>query len=291
MNRILVPLDESPASEAIVRVAEALARAHGAELILLRAVRPAAGPGSAALGSDVDPVAEAASYLKRLSETLRAGGLARVRWDVRRGAAEQAITTAAARERVDLIAMTTHGRGGIGRLLLGSVAESVVRSAPAPVLLIRGRLSSSPGTITKILVPLDGSNLSAEILPIVERLAGPFDLTIALLHAVEPMPTSAVAGISSRREEMIAFRQEEAERYLSKVASALEEKGLRVRHAVRAGQAVDVIQQYAGEEGIRLIAMTTHGRTGLGRVFFGSVAERVLRAAPVPVLVWKAREE
>lgn len=291
MNRILVPVDGSPLSEAILPVAEALARDYGAELLLLRAVRPGAGPGSAVLGSAVDPVAEAANYLKRIAETLRAGGLARVRWDVRQAAEEQAITTAATRERVDLIAMTTHGRGGIARLLLGSVAERVIRRAPAPVLLIRGQLSLSPGKMTKILVPLDGSKLSAEILPIVERLAGPFDLTIALLHAVEPVRPSAAAEVSPWLDEMTGFQETEAEAYLSKVASPLEEKGLRVRQAVRVGQAAEVIQQYAREERIGMIAMSTHGRTGLGRVFFGSVAERVLRGATVPVLLWKAREE
>jgi len=288
MNRILVPLDGSSLSEAIVPVAEALARDYGAELVLLRAVLARTAAGSEA--PDAKRAGEAEAYLTRIAEGLQRRGLARVRWSISHAGPEQAIAEAAVQNGVDLIAMTTHGRSGLGRLLLGSVAESLVRQAPAPVLLVRGQLSPSPGRITKILVPLDGSELSAAILPLVERLAGPFDLSIALLQAVEPLPSAAMTELSPKLEEVLARRQTEAEGYLSKVASAVGEKGLRVQHAVRAGTAVDVIQEYARDERIGLIAMTTHGRTGLGRLLFGSVAERVLRTAAVPVLLFKARE-
>lgn len=288
MNRILVPLDGSSLSEAIVPVAEALARDYGAELVLLRAVRARTAVGYET--PDAKRAEEAEAYLTRIAEGLQRRGLGRVRWSVSDAGPEQAIAEAAVQNGVDLIAMTTHGRSGLGRLLLGSVAESLVRQAPAPVLLVRGQLSPSPGQITKILVPLDGSELSAAILPLVERLAGPFDLSIALLQAVEPLPSAAMTELSPKLEEVLARRQKEAEGYLSKVAGALGEKGLRVQHAVRAGTAVDVIQEYARDERIGLIAMTTHGRTGLGRLLFGSVAERVLRTAAVPVLLFKARE-
>lgn len=291
MERILVPLDGSVLSEAVVPVAEALARDYGAELLLLRAVRVHPGAGPDPLEPEVK-VGEAETYLARIAEELEARGLSRVRRNVWYCSAkpEQTIAKAATLNNVDLIAMTTHGRGGLSRLLLGSVAENLVRQAPAPVLLVRGQPSWSRGGITKILVPLDGSELSAEILPVVERLAGPLDLSIALLHVVEPLSRSAMAEAAPLVEEVIAFRQSDAEGYLAKVADSLKTKGLRIRHSVRVGTVVDMIQEYAREEGSGLIAMTTHGRTGLGRLFFGSVAERVLRASPVPVLLWKARE-
>lgn len=291
MERILVPLDGSVLSEAVVPVAEALARDYGAELLLLRAVRvhPGAGPDP----FEPEPkVGEAEDYLARIAEELEARGLSRIRRNVWYCSAkpEQAIAKAATLNHVDLIAMTTHGRGGLSRLLLGSVAESLVRQAPAPVLLARGQPSWSRGGITKILVPLDGSELSAEILPVIERLAGPLDLSIAILHVVEPLSRSAMAEAAPLEEEVIALRQSDAEGYLAKVADNLEAKGFRVRYAVRVGRALDVIQEYARDEGIGLIAMTTHGRTGLGRLFFGSVAESVLRRVTMPVLLWKARE-
>ena len=288
MQRILVPLDGSALSEAIIPVAEALVRDYEAELILVRAVRPR---GSDVLEPETEMAKEAEAYLSRKAKELQARGLAGVRWSVWYGRPEQAIADAAAKDRVDLVAMTTHGRGGLGRLLLGSVAESLVRQSPAPVLLIRGLPSWRPGEIRRILVALDGSEVSEAILPVVERLAGPFDFAIDLLHVVEPMPSPAMAEVSTRLEESTELRRADSEEYLSKVAGALEAKGLRVRQAVRVGLAVDKIQEYAREEGIGLIAMTTHGRTGLGRLFFGSVAERVVRTAPVPVLLWKARED
>jgi len=175
------------------------------------------------------------------------------------------------------------------RTLGGSVAESLVRMAPVPVLLVRGELAWQPGGLRKIVVPLDGSERSEAILPVVERLAGPFDLAIELLRAIEPLPAYAAAEISSARtEEMIALEEADAEGYLRKAATPLEAKGLRVTRSVGRGLAVDVILRRAEEAAAGLIAMSTHGRTGVGRLLIGSVAERVLRSAPVPVLLWKA---
>lgn len=290
MERILVPLDGSVLSEAIVPVAEILARDYGAELLLLRAVRPRTAPGADALETEANLASEAEAYLKRVAGELQERGLLRVSWSVRFEKPEQAIAEAAARNHVDLIAMTTHGRTGLGRLLLGSVAESLVRQAPAPVLLVRGAPAWRREEIRKILVPLDGSELSAEILRVVKRLAGPLDLSIVLLHVVEPIHPSAAGEASARREEMLRLRLTDADGYLAKITDSLQAKGLRVRHVARVGRAVDVIPEYARSEEVGLIAMTTHGRTGLGRLFFGSVAERVMRTAPVPVLLWKARE-
>jgi len=291
MERILVPLDGSALSEAIVPAAEVLARDYGAGLLLLRVVPTRTAPGSGVLEPDAR-AGRAEAYLGRIAEDLQRRGVSQVRRSVWywSGQVDRAIAEAALQNRVDLIAMTTHGRGGLSRLLLGSVAESVVRRAPAPVLLVRGQPSWRDAGVTRILVPLDGSELSAEILPIVERLAGPLDLTVVLLHAVEPIDRAAAAEVAARLEEITAIRQADADAYLSKVAEDLQGKGLRVRHAVRIGAAFDVIQELAREEGIGLIAMTTHGRTGLGRLFFGSVAEHVVRTSTVPMLLWKARE-
>jgi len=134
MERVLVPLDGSALSEAIVPVAEALARDYGAELILLRAVRLSTVP------DPLEPeakVGEAEAYLACIAEELQARGLSRVRRSVWHVPAkpEQAIAEAAAQNHADLIAMTTHGRTGLGRLFFGSVAERVLRAATVPVLL------------------------------------------------------------------------------------------------------------------------------------------------------------
>jgi len=177
----------------------------------------------------------------------------------------------------------------LNRLLFGSVAETLVRQAPVPVLLVRGELSWQPGELGKILVPLDGSELSEAVLPVVERLAGPFDLAIELVRAIEPIPSFAALEMSGRVPEDVGrLGREEAQAYLAKVAVPLEAKGCRVKSAVVLGPAVDAILRTAQEGRAGLVAMSTHGRSGIGRLLLGSVAERVLRAAPTPVLLWKA---
>ncbi len=286
MERILVPLDGSRLSEAIVPAAEALARDYEGELLLVRALSLEGLAEAEAAARE-----EAEQYLSGMAGGVRARGGAAVRWRLWYGEPDQVIANAAAREGVDLIAMSTHGRGGLSRLVLGSVAESVVRKAPVPVLLVRGALVWDRGGLGRIVVPLDGSERSEAVLPVVERLADPFHLAIDLLHVIEPPVVAAVAEVSGRLVETLALRWTEAEAYLGKVGHPLEAKGLRVGHAVREGPAVEVIQQHAKDAGAGLIAMSTHGRSGLGRLLLGSVAERVLRTADVPVLLWKAPGE
>lgn len=286
MKRILVPLDGSSLSEAAVPLAEGLARDHEADLLLVRALRSMGSPEAEFRAQE-----EAEAYLDAVARSLRARGLPGVEWKVWYDEPERAIALAAWYNKADLIAMSTHGRGGLSRLLFGSVAESLVRKAPVPVVLVSGRLPRRPVSIGRVLVPLDGSELSEGILPVVEGLAGPLDVAIDLLRVVEPIPGAAAVELPVQARELLDVRAAEAERYLGKIATVLEAKGLRVRAEVREGPAVDAILRYAVESGVGLIAMSTHGRTGLGRLLIGSVAERVLRAGPVPVVIWKPSVE
>jgi nucleotide-binding universal stress UspA family protein len=287
--RILVPVDGSALAEAVLPVAEALARDYEAELALLRAVQM---PSVETL----DPAGEAdltsaKAYVAGIANQLRMRGLQRVRWTLPPGPPAQAIAEATSREAADLVVMATHGRGALGRLLLGSVAEAVVRETPAPVLLVRGLPAWAGRGIGAILVPLDGSPAAEAVLPAVERLAGPFDYSIHLLHVVEPLPAYAAVEIPAHLEETTEARRGAAAHVLATAVARLEAKGLRVQSAVRTGPVVEEIQKYVTANGIGLVAMTTHGRTGLARVLMGSVSERVVREAPVPVLLWRARRE
>jgi nucleotide-binding universal stress UspA family protein len=179
MKRILVPLDGSLLSESILPVAEEWAKEDGAEVILLRAVLAHHLPGGDATEAEVRVVGEGEAYLREVAERVERRGVKQVRWIVWYDEPAKAIVEAAARDGVDLIAMATHGRSGLSRLLLGSVAEAVARSARVPVLLLRGQSAWKPWVHGKILVPLDGSEASGAILPIVERLAGSRDLTVS----------------------------------------------------------------------------------------------------------------
>jgi nucleotide-binding universal stress UspA family protein len=285
VKRIVVPLDGSALAEAIVPVVETLARDYEAEILLVRGL-----VAQRTAEDEFEMQRQAEGYLSGLAAALRARGLRAVDWKVWYDEPDRAIVNAAVTNGADLVAMATHGRGGLGRLLLGSVAEAVVRTAPVPVLLVRGRPVWGPGAIRQIVVPLDDSDTSEAVLPVVETLAGPLDLGIHLVHAVEPLPPSARIELPTGLEEQVvgAHRAEASDR-LARIAARLEAKGLRVAWAVRIGAPLEVVARHVEECGAGLIAMTTQGRTGLDRLLLGSVAERVLRGVEVPVLLWKPR--
>lgn len=131
----------------------------------------------------------------------------------------------------------------------------------------------------RILVPLDGSPLAEAILSQVRRILLVKDAEILLVSAVSPTATAEADAIES-----VGFLQATALQYLEGIAEPLREQGARVRSVVQTGSPADTILRVAGEEKTSLIAMSTHGRTGIRRWVFGSVAEKILRASRVPVL-------
>jgi nucleotide-binding universal stress UspA family protein len=139
---------------------------------------------------------------------------------------------------------------------------------------------------TRVLVPLDGSQLAEAILPFVEQVAGPLDAEVVLLRVIEPLsPVEWVASAGVLTPDTFALRDMDAEHYLRDVERRLSTKGLRVRTRVALGRPAEEILAAAQATSADLIAMATHGRGGLGRLLFGSVAEAVLHAATVPVLL------
>jgi nucleotide-binding universal stress UspA family protein len=139
----------------------------------------------------------------------------------------------------------------------------------------------------RILVPLDGSRTAEAILPFVLEIAGPLDIEVTLLRVVVPIPPSVVEGSRHVVVEDTEARRAEAERYLDSLAAELRDRGVRVRTVVRRGDPVTEIASAARELEVDLVAMTTHGRSGLGRLLFGSVAEAVLRSTDLPVLMMR----
>jgi nucleotide-binding universal stress UspA family protein len=141
-----------------------------------------------------------------------------------------------------------------------------------------------------ILVALDGSPWAESIIPFVEQVAGPLDLEIILLHVVPPLPVGARTALGRSVEDDVRIRTGQAHEYLAPQAAELRAKGIRVQAEVRSGDAYAEILAGAREVGADLVAMTTHGRGGLGRLLLGSVADAVLRQAEVPVLLMRATE-
>ena len=274
-ERILIPLDGSALAESVlIQVRRLLSRSEG-ELLLLQVVTlPPAAESDA--GEPLDLLwARATEYLQNVAGRLSSEGL-RVRSRVVEGFPANQILEAAKKEKVTLIAMSTHGRTGLSRWVFGSVTEKVLRASPVPVLAIPSFLGIGGDAVPrdakempfqKILAPIAAEELSLEVLPPLAELARKFGSTVRLLHVCEG-PECAVPT-HEMREAFEVLRREQVP------AEPLLKQG---DPAVR-------ILETCREEGADLIAMTTHGRSGIPRWLMGSVAEKVLWASNVPLLV------
>ena len=199
---------------------------------------------------------------------------------------------------IDLIMMATHGRSGIGRWAMGSVADKVLRVSKVPVWLVRAKIHeeiiNDKWPRKTILVPLDGSELAESVLPHVEALAkqrngDTVDTILLRVCEYAVVPNDNVKGVPSgwekdvRRE--IARSKREAGKYLAEVEKRFEDADLRVQSEVLVGEPPNEIINHANGNPFSLIAMATHGRSGLKRLAYGSVADKVLRGASCPLLV------
>lgn len=138
----------------------------------------------------------------------------------------------------------------------------------------------------RVLVPLDGSSLSENVLSFLTDIAGPLDMTIMLLRVLEPIQPALDGGPGIGVDDLEARRRDAAE-YLAPLGIGLRARGIDTTSSIRVGRAEDEILAAARDGGADLIAMSTHGRSGLGRLLFGSVAEQVLRHADVPVFLMR----
>ena len=142
----------------------------------------------------------------------------------------------------------------------------------------------------RALVPLDGSSVAEAIIPFILDIAGPLDMEVVLLRVVEPIVPIVIEGSRHVEVEDVEARRTDAEEYLAPLAVELRNKAVRAESRVRRGNPADEIVTAARETGADLIAMSTHGRGGLGRLVFGSVAQAVLRHVDTPVLLMRATE-
>jgi nucleotide-binding universal stress UspA family protein len=274
-ERILVPLDGSELAESVLHQVARLLRRKDAEVLLLRVVTlPPAVEGD--VGTPLEALwSRATEYIQAMEQRLSAQG-SRVRAKVVEGFAADQILEVAKNEHATMIAMSTHGRTGLARWVFGSVAEKVLRASPIPVLAVPSFTGSGGDAFPtgarelpfrKILVPIAAADLSLEIVPAVIEFAQLFESRIFALNVCDG-PECAVPVHQMRQ----AYEQ------LRAAAVAAEP-------VVKQGNAALQILETCRETGADLIAMTTHGHSGLSRWVLGSVAEKVLRAANVPLLV------
>jgi nucleotide-binding universal stress UspA family protein len=286
MLHMLVPLNGSILADWCLAWADELAAALPAEVELLRVVS-----GPAELADVETPLAQGRRVKLPTSGLVRAARrlhhTEHVRTHIVEGSAAAEIVARARTWPADLVLMTSHGRYGLRRALLGSVASTVIREAGVPVLVVRAELAASPPRVPRrILVPLDGSELAAQVLPPVTRLARPLGATVTLLAVVDPAEAWPPAPASvTTVEQPLVDRYARATAYVDQMASDLRATGMSVEGIVRVGPPGDMILQTAPFARVDLIAMSTHGRAGLDRLAIGSVAETVLHHADVPLLL------
>jgi nucleotide-binding universal stress UspA family protein len=252
-----------------------LLRRKDAEVLLLRVVTlPPATEGDAGLPLDL-LWSHATEYLARLERTLSGRGV-RVTARAVEGFPADAILETAKREGATMIAMSTHGRTGLARWVFGSVTEKVLRASPLPVLVVPSfsgtggdafPVGSRELPFAKILMPVAGTDLSLEIVPAVVECAQLFGSRVFALNVCEG-PECAVP-VHQMRQAYEKLR-----------AGAVPAEPL-----VKQGDPAAQILETCRETGADLIAMTTHGHSGVSRWVLGSVAEKVLRGATVPLLI------
>lgn len=298
ISTVLVPLDGSPVAEQAIPYAQALVP-DGGEGVFFRVV-PELDPLLTELVWTLASAPESAEIAAVQAELERVNarvGDTWVRWttDVASGDPAEEILEAISRHRIDLVAMTTHGRGALGRVAFGSVADRVSRESPVPVLLVRAYPDEQPVTladIRRLVVPLDGSALAEASLPLVIDLAKHLGIPVHLLRALTlaavltPLADSGGVLVSPSPEvyeQMTEAVERDARDYLTSVAARLEDDGVSATWGVLEGSPFFAIAE-ATKTG-DLLVTTSHGRGGVLRWLLGSVAEKLVREAPVPVLL------
>jgi nucleotide-binding universal stress UspA family protein len=295
-SKILVPLDGSTTAEKVLPYARYLAGRFRVPVELLAVVD--IGEVASHMVSEkarfLDTIIEEAvrnltEYLRGVATTFKAGD---VSCAVEKGKPEDTIIEKAETDRAMLITMATHGRSGVNRFLLGSVAEKVLRGTVNPLLLVRAineAKSTGEATLKSIIVPLDGSKIAEGVLPTVAEIAKKLGLEVELFRAYH-LPYNVYAGdegfYAGNYDELLTSVRDEAKEYLEKKADELKDLGVATATCVaKEGFAGDEIIALGRKTADNLIAMSSHGRSGIQRWVLGSVAETVVRHSGDPVLI------
>lgn len=287
---ILVSLDGSTFSESALAYALSLSRRTGAELQLATVHEPV--PSFAYDEWETAAWEWSQEYLRAVRERVsdQAGGDVHA-W-IGTGRVVDMLKSRADTVGADLVVMATHGRGALSRAWLGSVADGFVRQAEQPVLLVRpaadGATPDDP-SFSRVLVPLDGSDLSESVLDLATGVCRTFDAELHLLRVVSyPVEIASpyLPHTIQMNQKVVEDAKRSAEAYVEAIAHRLGDGGPRVStHVVVDHQAGHTIADQATALGADLIVMATHGRGGVQRALLGSTTDKVIRSVHVPVLV------
>ena len=292
---IMVPTDGSGFDHEALRVALLIAQRCRADVRLVRVF-----PTGAFFGIESSPEAARISVQMLEQERERIGGeLQKLAAECRKtcdaqidvaledGPIPDALEAYASRNKVDLIVISSHGRGGIARLSLGSVTDMLIRRTAVPVLVVKpaaSYLRTEAGELLRsIIVPLDGSRLAEQILPEARALAKAGGGRIKLLHVL-----ASRTSVQMRSGELRWWNKDvaAARAYLARIAAKLHADGFITTSEVVVGDNIaEAIVEHAVSEKANVIAIATHGRSGVSRVIRGSVADVVTRTSRTSMLV------
>ena len=290
--KVLIPLDGSKLAESSLTYLSSLRALDEVELELLSVVNPEESVRGLGHGEDQGREHNLlATYLREVKEDLRKHLGLEAQTKVLHGLPSATICKEAEDFNADLIVISTHGRSGVSRWRIGSVADKVVRAANRNVLVIGPRAAEAASWYAEftppfrsILVPLDGSDLAEQALPVGQRFAERFESTV---HLVQVVLVATYAGLGENLvPDTLTIVQEGAESYLNSTMQRFPRQT--VKTSVRVGSAAAELANYVTDNGIELIVMTSHGRGGIVRTALGSVTDRML-GLQAPVLVVRPR--
>lgn len=291
-DRVLIPTDGSEHAATAVDHALALGRTFDATVHAIHVVDTAGESGVFGTGASDESVTErletaGESALDAVRETATAED--DLETELVHGEPTETIVDYAEEIDADVLVMGTHGRTGVRRYVAGSVTEGVVRHAAAPVLTVRadGR-ETTPGSFDEVLLPTDGSPAAEAAVEHGLTMAGIADARVHVLNVVDVSDTTGGAS-ASVATDLVDQLRESGQTAVDRVAAVAREAGFETTTSVVEGFPARDVLHYAEESGVDLIAMGSHGRTGVSRFLLGSTTERAIRHADVPVLAVNTR--
>jgi nucleotide-binding universal stress UspA family protein len=298
-KRLLVPLDGSRLAETVLPVAARLGKACGATVVLLHVLERGA-PAEVHGERHLRALDEAEAYLSEIAVRLRDQGVTveTHAHEVPEGHVPRSIAAHADEEGADLIVLCTHGSGGVHQMLFGSVAQQVLSRGHVPVLLTRPPAAGQTPSFhpARILVPLDRTAFAERALPPAVDLARLLGASIHLVTVVPTVGTTtgelqAVAqGLPATTRAALDLQEDDTRDYLEAVAERLRGQGVTVTTEVRRGDIPAALAEEAAEPEVGLVVVATHGRAGVRAAWAGSVANRLLDRAHVPMVLLRLQE-
>jgi nucleotide-binding universal stress UspA family protein len=306
-KRVLVPLDGSTIALQVLPYAKMVATSTGASIGLIQALNPYPSQLLAGITGYTDRQAPpdtaenwekaktkahetVKAHLEDAASQLRAEGFT-VNTTVVEGDPADQIVAEAEKDSDTIVAISTHGRSGVGRWVLGSVTDKVIRQSKNPVLVVRareGEVTSAAPKLKQVILPLDGSERSSAAMDHAVTLAKALGTGMTLLRSISPMAYGDTFAdyVPTMYEDLAGEIEADVKDYLSHEAEELRKAGITnvVEKAIDGYPATAILDE-VGEAGDSLVVMATHARGGIGRLVLGSVTDRVVRHSSGPVLV------